>query len=301
MMKITTLRYMFKEGIDGLWKNRTMAFASFGTIVLCLMILGISFGLGKNIDYMIGQIENKLGITVYLRDDITKDQQVTLEYTIKAIDGVVDVTYISKEDALKNFSEQNSGGDGLYNAFKDDNPLPASYAVTVNDVTKQEQIVKTLNSYQTEGVDEVLYFQQETNSLASTKHIVNIIFYIILIALIVVGLLLMSNTIRLTVHMRKKEINIMKYVGATDAFIRIPFIIEGVIIGFIGALVSILIVSGGYELVFTKVIDNMNLLNGVQFVNLNEVLTILIPLYVVLGVGIGFIGSGLAVYKHLKV
>ncbi|MBU3804529.1 MAG: permease-like cell division protein FtsX [Candidatus Cellulosilyticum pullistercoris] len=297
-MKWSTLKYLFKEGIIGLWRNRTMAVASIGTIVLCLLILGMSYGVGTNIDYLIEQIETKFGITAYIKEGLTELEILNLRYEVEQLEDVASVTYISKEEALKNFSADNED-ESLFEMFKEDNPLPASLEITTVDIKNQGQLIERLNNI--EGIDETVYFQNETQTFINIRNTVNYICYGILICLIVVGLLLMSNTIKLTVYIRKREINIMKYVGATDSFIRVPFLIEGMLVGFIGALISILMVTFAYDWISEKAANVSGVLAELSLVPTAEIISSLIPMYLALGIGIGLIGSMFAIHKHLKV
>ena len=297
-MKWSTLKYLFKEGIIGLWRNRTMAVASIGTIVLCLLILGMSYGVGTNIDYLIEQIETKFGITAYIKEGLTELEILNLRYEVEQLEDVASVTYISKEEALKNFSADNED-ESLFEMFKEDNPLPASLEITTVDIKNQGQLIERLNNI--EGIDETVYFQNETQTFINIRNTVNYICYGILICLIVVGLLLMSNTIKLTVYIRKREINIMKYVGATDSFIRVPFLIEGMLVGFIGALISSLMVTFAYDWISEKAANVSGVLAELSLVPTAEIISSLIPMYLALGIGIGLIGSMFAIHKHLKV
>lgn len=298
MMKLSTLRYLFKEGIVGLWRNRTMALASLGTIVLCLLILGMSYGIGVNIDYLIEQIEAKFGMTAYLNDDLTQKDIDQLQYKVKQIKSVKEVIYISKEQALKNFSEENEE-QSLFEMFREDNPLPASLEITVSDITKQEEIVNELKHM--EGIDETIYFKDETASFMKIGHTIDYICIGILIILIVVGLMLMSNTIKLTVYIRRREINIMKYVGATNSFIQVPFLIEGMLIGLLGAMVSIVVITLSYDWALQKFSEMTGVLSGFSLAPAKQIMETLVPMYIILGVGIGLIGSAFAIHKHLNV
>lgn len=297
-MKWSTLKYLFKEGIVGLWRNRTMAIASIGTIVLCLLILGMSYGIGTNIDYLIEQIETKFGITAYIEEGLTDVEILSLKSQVEKMADVASVTYISKEEALKNFSEDNED-ESLFAMFKDDNPLPASLEITTVDINDQAALIESLNSL--EGIDETVYFQNETKTFINIRNTVNYVCYAILICLVVVGLLLMSNTIKLTVYIRKREINIMKYVGATDNFIQVPFLIEGILVGFIGALVSILTVTFTYDWIREKAANVSGVLGELSLLPTSSIMSSLIPMYLALGIGIGLVGSMFAIHKHLKV
>lgn len=298
MMKLNTLRYLFKEGIIGLWRNRTMALASIGTIVLCLLILGMSYGIGTNIDYLIEQVEAKFGVTAYLKDGLTEDEILTIENEIKGMSNVASVTYISKEEALQSFSEENDDKN-LFSMFKEDNPLPASFEIITVEIDQQPELIEKLETI--EGIDETIYFQNETASFIHIRNTVNYVCLGILVCLIVVGLLLMSNTIKLTVYVRRREINIMKYVGATDAFIQVPFLIEGMLIGFLGAMISIITVTFTYDWIGEKAAAMSGVLGELELLPTASIMHSLIPMYLLLGIGIGLIGSAVAIHKHLNV
>lgn len=297
-MKWSTLRYLFKEGIVGLWRNRTMAIASMGTIILCLMILGMSYAIGTNIDYMIEQMELKFGVTAYLEDEITEEELQVLKGKIEGLTEVKSITYISKDDALQTFSEENENAN-LFAMFKEDNPLPASFEIITHDIKDQSKLVGILETY--EGIDDTIYFENETQTFINIRNTVNYVCYGIMICLVIVGLMLMSNTIKLTVYVRRREINIMKYVGATDAFIRVPFIIEGVVIGLIGALLSIGLVAGSYYAISNKASSIVGVLGGLNLVSTSSIVGALVPMFIALGIGIGFVGSIVAIRRHLNV
>lgn len=297
-MRWNTLRYLFKEGIIGLWKNKTMALASAGTIVLCLLILGMSYSIGMNIDSLLKQVENKFGITCYVNDDISEEQVQSIKQQIEGMSSVKEVKYISKEEALKTFSEA-SEDTSIFEDFKEDNPLPASFEITVYDIEQQEAVVKALQ--QVEGI-ETQYLKQETQMFINLNTTINYICVGIIICLIVVGLLLMSNTIKLTVYVRRKEINIMKYIGATDWFIRLPFLIEGTAVGLISALMAITVIACAYDWLNQKIaVQLIGSLDGISLVSTATIMNGMIPICLALGVFIGLVGSAFAIRKHLKV
>ena len=297
-MRWNTLRYLFKEGIVSLWKNKTMALASAGTIVLCLLILGMSYSIGLNIDSLLKQIENKFGITCYIDDEVNETRVEEIKSQIASMSAVKEVKYISKDQALKQFSE-GSGDASIFEDFKEDNPLPASFEITVYDIGQQEEVVKALKNI--EGI-ETEYLKRETQMFIQLNQTINYICGVIIICLIVVGLLLMSNTIKLTVYVRRKEINIMKYIGATDWFIRLPFLIEGVSVGIISSLLAILIMACTYDWVNEKItLQLMNALEGITLVQTSVIMSGMIPMCLIIGSLIGLVGSAFAIRKHLQV
>ena len=297
-MRWNTLRYLFKEGIMGLWKNKTMALASAGTIVLCLLILGMSYSIGMNIDSLLKQVENKFGITCYVNDNVSEEQVKQIKQQIEGMSSVKEVKYISKEQALRDFSE-GSEDTSIFEDFKEDNPLPASFEITVYDIEQQEAVVKALQGV--EGI-ETQYLKRETQMFINLNRTISYICIGIIVCLIIVGLLLMSNTIKLTVYVRRKEINIMKYIGATDWFIRLPFLIEGVAIGLISSVMAITILACAYDWLNKKIaLQLMNALDGISLVPTASIMNGMIPICLVLGGFIGLGGSAFAIRKHLKV
>lgn len=300
MMKLSTLRYLFKEGLVGLWRNKTMALASIGTIILCLIILGMSFSIGENIDYILLQIQNRFGVTAFIEDEITKEDTKKLMDKIQSMPEVKEVIYISKEQALKDFSEKNED-ESLFTVYKDDNPLPASFQIMTKNIELQESLIQKLNGMKAEGINDVKYFKEQTKMLTNIRDTVSYICYAILGCLIIVGIMLMSNTIKLTVFVRRKEINIMKYVGATDYFIQVPFIIEGISIGLIGAALSIMLVTLVYDIVLETSSMMAEYLLNIDLVPAGHIMSVLSPTFMCLGVSIGLVGSLIAIHKHLKV
>lgn len=297
-MRLNTLKYLFKEGIMGIWKNRLMAFASAGTIVLCLLILGISYSIGSNINFVLHQLETKFGISAYISDKATDERINEIKTQIQQIPHVVEIVYISKEEALDFFTED-AEEDSIYKRFQDDNPLPASFEIHISSITYQEQVVEALREIPELEVD---YFKNEAQIFVKINDAINLVSTLVIIFLIIVGILLMANTIKLTVYVRRKEINIMKYIGATDAFIRLPFVIEGVVVGCIGSSVAIgavwLLYNWGEEAL-------VNILNAflaeIALKPAPQMIQSFIPMALGIGISIGIIGSIAAIRKHLKV
>lgn len=297
-LKIRTIKYLTKEGIAGIWKNRLMSFASIGTIVLCLIILGLSYSVASNTDYLLSQVESTIGITAYIDKELEEKEINILKNEIEAIPHVTIVTYISRDQALASFSEGQSM-ENVMDQFKDDNPLPASFEIQMDELVNQDSIIDLLEQY---PELELSYFQTETPMLVQLGKSIRLISTLIIVCLIMVGILLMSNTIKLTVYIRRKEINIMKYIGATDWFIRAPFIIEGIAIGLIGAIIPILVVWGSYQWFIQMLYSSSSVV--METIKLRETTVILanfIPMSLIIGVSIGIVGSGIAIGKHLKV
>ena len=297
-MKWNTIKYLFKEGILGLWKNRLMALASAGTIVLCLLILGMSYSIAKNIDYIMHQVETQLGISAYVNEDLEEERLKEIQKRINSIEHISEVKYVSKEEALKTFA-QGQENDVLFEQFKNDNPLPASFEIKVDEIENQEQVVQKLSEIPELQVE---YFKNESKIFMNVNKSIQLVSTVIISCLVVIALLLITNTIKLTVYVRRREINIMKYLGATDAFIRLPFVVEGVLIGLIGCLIPIYAIQKGYQFLIEIMGDSLgSFMGGMQLVPSVQIMQGLIPIFMLIGIGIGMIGSIIAIRKHLKV
>lgn len=298
MMKWHTIKHLCKEGILGLWKNRLMALASAGTIVLCLLILGMSYSVAKNIDYILGQIETQMGITAYINNDVTAERTDEIASQLKNFPHIVDLEYISKEKALEIFAGDQES-DTLFEQFKDDNPLPASFEIQVDEVENQESVVQALGNI---PELQITYFEKETDMFITINKSIKILSAGVIGCLIIIALLLITNTIKLTVYVRRREINIMKYIGATDAFIRLPFLIEGITIGIIGCLIPTGLIYGAYSWTVEMMTKSLSgVLGGLTLQPINEIMSGLVPIFALLGIGIGALGSAIAIHKHLKV
>lgn len=297
-MKWNTIKYLFKEGILGLWKNRLMALASAGTIVLCLLILGMSYSIAKNIEYIMHQVETQLGISAYVNEEIEEARLTEIAALIKNTPHVNEVTYVSKEDALKTFA-QGQENDTLFEQFKNDNPLPASFEIKVDQIENQDQVVAKLSAIPELQVE---YFKNESKIFMNVNRSIQLVSTVIIGCLVIIALLLITNTIKLTVYVRRREINIMKYLGATDAFIRLPFVVEGVLIGIIGCMIPIYAIKEGYQFLIEVMGDSLgSFMGGMHLVPSAQIMQGLVPIFVAIGVGIGMIGSAIAIRKHLKV
>ena len=275
-----------------------MALASAATIILCLLILGMSYSIAENINYVMHQIETEMGIVAYI-NDMTEDTRIReIERSIQGMSHVISVEYVSKEEALKNFADSQEN-DVLFEVFMNDNPLPASYEIRVDSVENQGTVVETLRRLPELQVE---YFENETNMFLTLSKSIQFVSFIIIACLIVIALLLITNTIKLTVYVRKREITIMKYIGATDAFIRLPFIIEGVVIGLIGCAIPTWLIQYGYGWLTEYMGTSLgSFLGGIQLCAVDSIMQTLLPIFMLLGIGIGVVGSAIAIRKHLKV
>ena len=244
-MRYNVLTYLIGEGFRNVFKNKKSSSASIIIMALTMLIFGVFFVITQNINGIMQQIENEQGIQVFLYD-ISEDQTKAVEDYIKNIDGVNTVEYKSKEDALNQLKSQFKDREDLLSGYDENNIFPASYVVTLTDLTKSKEVQQKIDDYDKDKPDSEQVIKNITSKDETVTTLVNlangvrIITGVILVILIIISIFIISNTIKLTVHARRKEISIMKYVGATNSFIRWPFIVEGIIIGIISAAISII-------------------------------------------------------------
>ena len=296
-MKISTLKYFLKDAMNSLKRNITVSTASIATVAATLFILGIFMLTILNVNQGIVNVESKVEVKIFLKDDITTAQKTELEKSIKAIAGVTDLTFESKDQALANFKEQlGNQNQSLVEGLEKDNPMPSSYIVKVNDPSIITSIVETVK-----GKAYILNIKDGREIVDKIMSITNTIKWVgsaIFIILIGVSLFLIGNTIKIIVYSRRREIGIMKYIGATDWFIRWPFIIEGVVLGIIGALIADGILYYAYKVVFAKVTTGLLMM---QLVPVSYVYTYILGLFMLAGILIGAIGSSISIRKFLAV
>ena len=243
-MKWSSFKYLVRQGIHSLGTHSMMTFASIGVLTVCLVLTGIAYLFSVNVDSLIDYLGSQNETVVYLNPDLNEEQTAAVDTAIRSISGVSGVEYVSKEDVLSTYkgymSEQYAD---LWDAFDNDNPFKANYRVTVKDLDDIQRISDELSAI--EGVDSVSAPLAMSNVFVQVQDVVTFAGYGLVAVLAVVAVVVISNTIRITVFARRREINIMKYVGATNGFIRLPFFVEGMAAGLISAFIASVIVLGG--------------------------------------------------------
>jgi cell division transport system permease protein len=298
-MKIRTISYMIRQGFKGLWRNRVMSMASVGTIGAALVILGIVFLIILNINSLAESAKNQFdSVQIYLTDELDQLRIDEIGDTVKKIEGVELVEFLSKKDALLHMKEQ-WGEHGYLLDGLESNPLPNSFVVKLNDISYADHVVSKLKGLQ--GIEEVKYYKDIVDRLLKITRIIRMTGIVVIGILIVISMFVVSNTIKLTVIARYREINIMKYVGATNWFIRWPFLVEGMTLGFLGALISLIIVGFGYDRIFKMVTQSLYIMISVYMIPTKLVIDNLSIIFIVLGVGIGALGSIFSMRRFLKV
>ena len=295
-MKIRTWEYFIKEACISLKRNNLMSFASITTVAISLLILGLFLIMVMNLNNMAAHLESQVQINVYLEDNLSEGDRYEIGNKIKKIKGVEEITFITKDEAIERFRARLGEQKYLLDALDDANPLPYSYEVKLAMPEQVKAAAKEIAEYK--GVKTAKFGQEAIEQLFKLTHMIRVFGVVLILFLAFATLFIISNTIRLTVFARRKEIGIMKYVGATDWFIRWPFIIEGMALGFGGALVATLVLRASYSAITTQIYQSFMFLPLIpQYPFLNN-LTILLML---LGMVIGALGSAISLKKFMKV
>ena len=300
-MRPSSIKYFLKEGFTGLFKNRLMSVASIATVALCMSIVIGSVCIVQNLSYALNQIEDNVGVAVFLEDDLTSDEISTLREDMMSIDHVTMVTYISPEEALNSIKDKWDAADILEGFEGENNPLSHSFEIKLENIQYQDEVLESLNSMK--GIRNVRHAQTETEIILKINKVCKVIGAIIVGALAIVSVALIMNTIKLSVTTRKREINIMKYVGATDWFIRWPFVIEGVIIGLIGSIIPIAISWPAYDKVVQIILGYLPpaVTNVATLLTGGDIFSNMIPFLIGGGIFLGVVGSVSSIRKHLRV
>ena len=301
-MRISSVRYLVGLGFKSIWKNRMMSFASFCIILVSLLMVGMSGLTSINLTKIINGIEQKSEAIVQIKDGISDEELDTLTKEIAMIPNVNELTFYSKEEAWQNMMEDMSKEEQDLFKYADDNPLPDVFKMTVTDITKMTDTSAQISAIK--NVDTVRSPTSFTDMLISIQRVIQIVSAAIIIALTLVCLIIISNTTRASVFARRKEINIMKYVGATNNFIKIPFFIEGMIVGMIAAGCALLLTKFAYEGVYKIFSSDFSLWAVLGMQNLysfDSLFKIVAISYIGAGALIGALGTSISTGKHLKV
>ena len=295
-MKLRTTEYFVREVCISIKRNNWMSFASISTVAVSLFVLGMFLIIVLNMNRMASMLESQVQINVYLDDKLKGSEIDDLEDDLKKMQGIESVQYVSREDAIVRLRERLGDQKYLLDALGDKNPLPNAFEVTVKQPTMVETAAKAIEKFG--GVESVKYGQDVVEHLFDMTRLVRIFGFTLMLLLAGATLFIISNTIRLTVCARRKEIAIMKYVGATDWFIRWPFLLEGVVLGFFGGVLASIALRSIYGLITAKVYSTLAFLPLIPqypFVNFISLVMVLS------GMGIGALGSTISLKRFLKV
>ena len=296
-MKISTIKYFITDALKSIKRNKTVSLASIATVAATLFILGVFLLIVFNVNAGVKELGAKLEATIYLKDNITISQKSAIEKSLNGVAGVTSVTYEDKTDALQKVKKQfGPDSKSLVQGFDKSNPFPTAYVVKVENPEIVSTVVKSVTGLK--GIEKINDGREIVDKIINITNTIKVIGSVLFVILIGVSLFLIGNTIKLTVYSRKKEIGIMKFVGATDWFIRWPFIIEGMILGIAGALISTGVLYYAYKFIFEKY---TSALLGITLMNPHIILSTTLWQFTLGGLIIGALGSSISIRKFLVV
>ena len=301
-MRPSTIWYTLKQGVKNIKRNWMFSLASIITMAACIFLVGVFYSLVTNVDNIAHKVEQEVPVTVFFEEGTTDEQMQEVGNLIQARPEVERVEFESGDQAWQNFKDKYFQGSDAADGFKDDNPLvnSSNYQVYLNQIEKQTELVTYIPSL--EHVRAVNQSEQAANTLGSFNKLVSYASIIIIAILLLISIFLISNTVSVGISVRKEEIGIMKYIGATDAFVRAPFVLEGMVLGVIGAAIPLAALYFLYNTAVEFVLTKFNVLTGVvDFIPVWQIYQVLLPIGLLLGIGIGFIGSIWTTRKHLRV
>ena len=297
VMKISTVKYYVVDALKSLKRNSTVSLASVATVAATLFILGVFLLIVFNVNAGVQELGSKLQVKIYLKDDLTIGDKSAIEKVLNNVQGVSEIKYEDKADALEKVKKQfGSDSKSLVQGFEKKNPFPNAYIVSVKSPEIVNTVVKAAEGLK--GIEKIKDVREIVDKIINITNTLKIIGLVLFVILISVSLFLIGNTIKLTLYSRKKEIGIMKFVGATDWFIRWPFIIEGMLLGISGAIISTGILYYAYRMVFLKY---TNVLLGVNLINPQIILSTTLWQFMLGGLLIGAMGSIMSIRKFLIV
>ena len=295
-MKLQTSEYFIQEVFRSLRRNNWMSFASIGTVAVSLFVLGVFLLLVLNMNRMASALESQVQISVYLEDELSADDRRDIASDIEALQGIESIRYISKDEAKARLEDRLGDQKYLLDALGDKNPLPDSFEVVVKSPDLVETAAKAIDRM--DGVQEAKYGQDVIEHLFAITRLIRIFGLVLMVLLAGATLFIISNTIRRTVFARRKEIAIMKYVGATDWFIRWPFLLEGMVLGFVGGVIAAVALRSFYAAMAAKITDTLTFFPLMpQYPSMNYITVALL----LAGMAIGALGSALSLKRFLKV
>lgn len=291
-MRISGFGYLIKEGFKNVWNNRIMSIASVCVLISCLILTGSAVLFSMNVSSLVESVSDSNETTVYLKDGLSKVEAIYVGRDLKKIKNITDAQYFPKEEALEDYKSQL--GEEVFENLKDDNPLPDAYKVTMADLSKYNETVDKIKAL--DGVEEIRSQKELARKLSSINSLVQTLSFWIVLALGVISLFIISNTIRATMYSRRFEISIMKSVGATNAFVRIPFVVEGMVIGLIASLLSTVALVFLYDGIMNIV---SNLIH-IAVMPITSVIWYVALIFIGAGILIGALSGFISIRKYLK-
>ncbi|MCC8023582.1 MAG: permease-like cell division protein FtsX [Clostridiales bacterium] len=295
-----SIKYLVNEGIRSIWTNRLMSLASVAVLMSCLILIGSAFLVFVNINSLMGKIEEQNVVMAYLEDDATETDIETAETQLLNMTNVKDVTFVPKEEAWEEqLAAMKESEREFFKEYTDDDsiPLPDAYKVTVSNMDEFDETVDSISRL--EKIERVRENKDLAQQLVSIRQGFSIVAIAVIAILFAVSMFIISNTIRLTMYSRRLEITIMKSVGATDNFVKIPFIVEGIVLGILSGVVSLLLVWGVYEFAIVQFEDLLSSF-GMDAVPFGDTALLMTGVFVLIGVASGTIGSLISMRRYLR-
>lgn len=302
-MMISTLGYNFVQGLKNVWRNKLFSLASMATMGTCIFLVSVFYCLGMNVASMVRTAEEGVAITVFFNEGISQAQIDAIGQEISKRGEVSSFNFVSADEAWESFkADYFEGHEELAEGFADDNPLAnsANYQIYMNDVSMQSVLVSFLEGL--DGVRQVNRSEAAAETLSEFNKLLALVMLVIIGLLLAVAVFLISNTIAIGIKVREDEIAIMKLIGAKDSFVRQPFIVEGLVIGLIGAGIPLGMIYFIYGYIIESVTKGYGVMGqNLSFIPVEEIFKILLPMALILGLGIGYIGSRVTLHRRLKV
>ena len=295
--------YLISEGFRNVFKNKKSSLTSMVTMICAMFIFGVAFAIGENANSVVDQVSKSQGIQVFMFPDATDEEVEQLKSDIWNIgtDKIQKVEFVSKQQALESMKTSFGDNDWIFDGYDEENNIfPVSYIVGLTDLSYTKEVEDKINTMET--VDKIQSSNETIDTLIKIARGVRIAVMVIFVLLIIMAVTIISNTIKLTVHSRRREISIMKYVGATNGFIRGPFVVEGIIIGLVAALLTILMVGVAYDFIIEKMSQSDVLQRmSISLMTFSQLSNVIAIVFLALGIGIGVIGSSISMKKYLEV
>ena len=304
ILTISSLFYNLRQGVKNIFRNSMFSLASVATMTACIFMFGVFFAVIINVRSLVSSIEEEVGITVLFDEGISQEEIDTIGAAIRSLEEVTDVKYTSPEEAWEKFKDEYFKDNPEYaEGFADDNPLAqsASYTVKVRSIEEQNTVADVIRAMP--GVREVNQSAAAVETLVSFNNLLTYVSAAIILILLVIAVFLISNTISMGISVRKEEIGIMKLIGATDSFVRAPFIVEGILLGLVGAAIPLAILYFAYDFIMDRLFARFGILETMasSLPSVQQVFAYVLPVGLILGLGIGLTGSIITVRKHLDV
>ena len=302
-MRFNTIGYCFKQGFKNIWRNKLFSLASMATMAACIFMFGIFFCIVQNFQHFVREAEEGVAVTVLFDEGTTEDEILEIGQGLTKRDGVSEVVYVSADEAWKSYQEKYfEGNPEVAEAFVDDNPLANSsnLEIYMKDISKQDDLVTYIESL--DKVRKVNRSDSVASMLTDFNRLVSYVSVAIIGLLLAVAIFLINNTVAIGISVRREEIGIMRLIGAKNSFIKAPFLIEGIVIGLVGAIFPLILLYFLYNKLITYVGTQFTgLSNVMDFLPAAQLFQTLLPVGMALGVGIGFLGSIVTIQRHLKV